>query len=71
MGVLLEDVVASGAGRVLQPEDRLGIEQMRLALAPPLILTADRQEPMRQRDAVERVRRQMPPCAPPRRSARA
>jgi hypothetical protein len=40
-GVLLEDVVAPGAGGVLQPEDRLGVEQVRLALAAPLVLAAD------------------------------
>ena len=60
MGVLLEDVVAPGTGRVLQPEDRLGIEQVRLALAAPLILTTNRKRPVGQRDAIERVRRQVP-----------
>ena len=41
-GVLLEDVVAPGARGVLEPEDRLGVEQVRLALAAPLVLAADR-----------------------------
>jgi hypothetical protein len=40
-GVLAEDVVPARAGGVLQPEHRLGVEQVRLALAPPLVLPAD------------------------------
>ena len=39
--VLLEDVVALGAGGVLQLEHRLGVEQVVLALASPLVLAAD------------------------------
>ena len=41
--VLLEDVVAAGAGGVLEAEDRLRVEQVRLALAAPLVLAADLQ----------------------------
>ena len=40
-GVLLEDVVATGPRRVLQPEHRLRVEQVQLALATPLVLAAD------------------------------
>ena len=39
-GVLLEDVVAAGLGGVLEPEDGLGVEQVVLAVAPPLVLAA-------------------------------
>ena len=39
--VLLEDVVALRAGGVLQLEDRLGVEEVVLALAAPLVLAAD------------------------------
>ena len=45
-GVLLEDLVPAAAGRVLQLEDRLGAEQVRLALAPPLVLAAGVQPPV-------------------------
>ena len=38
--VLLEDVVAARAGRVLQAEHRLRVEQVDLALAAPLVLAA-------------------------------
>jgi hypothetical protein len=41
--VLLEDLVALGAGGVLQLEDGLGVEQVVLALAAPLVLAADPQ----------------------------
>ena len=37
-GVLLEDVVAAGLGGVLEPEDGLGVEQVELAVAAPLVL---------------------------------
>ena len=40
-GVLLEDVVPAGAGGVLQLEDGLGVEEVVLALAAPLVLAAD------------------------------
>ena len=40
-GVLLEDVVALGPGGVLQLEHRLRVEQVHLALAPPLVLAAE------------------------------
>jgi hypothetical protein len=39
-GVLLEDVVLLRAGRVLQLEHRLRVEQVHLALAAPLVLPA-------------------------------
>ena len=39
--VLLEDVVALGAGGVLQLEHRLRVEQVVLALAAPLVLAAE------------------------------
>ena len=38
--VLLEDGVLAGAGRVLQLEHRLRIEEVVLAVAPPLVLAA-------------------------------
>ena len=37
-GVLLEDVVAARLGGVLEPEDGLGVEQVVLAVAAPLVL---------------------------------
>ena len=40
-GVLLEDVVALGTGGVLQLEHGLRVEQVDLALAPPLVLAAE------------------------------
>ena len=40
-GVLLEDVVAAGAGGVLELEHRLGVEEVVLALPAPLVLAAD------------------------------
>ena len=39
--VLLEDLVAAGAGGVLELEHRLGVEEVVLALAAPLVLAAD------------------------------
>ena len=42
-GVVLEDVVAALPGGVLQLEHRLRVEQVQLALAPPLVLAADLQ----------------------------
>ena len=48
-GVLLEDVVAARAGGVLQPEDGLRVEQVRLALAAPLVLPADLERAVRGR----------------------
>ena len=59
-GVLLEDVVASLSGGVLQLEDGLRVEQVRLALAPPLVLPADVEPAVRRRDAARRVRRLVP-----------
>ncbi len=38
--VLLEDVVTASLGGMLEPEDRLGVEQVEFALAPPLVLAA-------------------------------
>ena len=59
--VLLEDVVAPAARRVLQLEDGVGVEEVVLAFAPPLVLAADRQlavrellGPVRVRDVVPR-----------------
>ena len=40
-GVLLEDLVALRPRGVLELEDRLGVEEVELALAPPLVLAAD------------------------------
>ena len=40
LGVLLEDVVAARLGGVLEPEDGLGVEQVELAVAAPLVLAA-------------------------------
>ena len=40
LGVLLEDRVLPGAGGVLQLEHRVGVEQVVLALAAPLVLAA-------------------------------
>ena len=41
LAVLLEDVEALGPGGVLQLEHRLGVEEVVLALAAPLVLAAD------------------------------
>ena len=38
---------------MLQPEDGLGVEQVRLALATPLVFTTDGQQPVGQRDPVD------------------
>ena len=61
LAVLLEDVVATRARGVLQPEHRLGIEEVRLAFAAPLVLAPHGQGAMGQRDPVRRVGRQVPP----------
>ena len=45
---------------MLEPEDRLGVEQVRLALAAPLVLAADLELAVRRRDAAARVRRGVP-----------
>ncbi|GHI34795.1 hypothetical protein Sdagh_65250 [Streptomyces daghestanicus] len=45
---------------MLEAEDRLGVEQVRLALAAPLVLTADVQRPVRGRDAGDGVRLGVP-----------
>ncbi|EWC59048.1 hypothetical protein UO65_5657 [Actinokineospora spheciospongiae] len=42
-GVVLEDLVLPGARRVLELEHRLRVEQVRLALAAPLVVAADGQ----------------------------
>jgi len=39
-GVLLEDVVPARLGGVLKPEDGLGVEQVKLAVAAPLVLAS-------------------------------
>src|SRR5205807_2651215 len=46
--VLLEDVVATRARRVLELEDRLRVEEVVLALAAPLVFTSDRQLSVRE-----------------------
>ena len=56
-GVLLEDVVALAARGVLEPEDRLGVEQVRLAVAAPLVLAAHGQLAVGRADATPGVRR--------------
>src|SRR3712207_6945807 len=53
-GVLLEDVVATGPRRVLQPEDRLGVEEVLLAVAAPLVLAAGLELAVRRRQPVDR-----------------
>ena len=45
-GVLLEDLVAAAPGRVLQLEHGLRVEQVRLTLAAPLVVTAGLQPPV-------------------------
>ncbi|MPM13783.1 hypothetical protein SDC9_60142 [bioreactor metagenome] len=55
LGVLLEDVVAAVPGGVLEPEDGLRVEEVLLPLAAPLVVPADLQPTVRQRDAVDRV----------------
>lgn len=55
-GVLLEDVVAPVAGGVLEAEDGVRVEEVRLALAAPLVLAADLQRAVGAGDAGGRVR---------------
>ena len=55
-GVGLEDVVAAFTRGVLQPEDRLRVEQVRLAVAAPLVLAAAEQRAVRLLDAALGVR---------------
>ena len=55
LGVGLEDVVAALTRGVLQPEHRLRVEQVRLAVAAPLVLAAGLQDAVRLFDAVRRV----------------
>jgi hypothetical protein len=45
---------------VLEPEDGLGVEQVRLALAAPLVLAADRELAVAPGDAAAGVRRRVP-----------
>ena len=52
--VLLEDVVAPRTARVLQLEHRLGVEEVVLTLAAPLVLAAEVERAM---GALRRVRR--------------
>ena len=65
----LKIVVAAGPGGVLQPEDRLGVEQVRLALAAPLVLAADLQPAVR-RDARRAGTPRRAAGRPPRRARR-
>ncbi len=53
-GVVLEDVVAAGAGGVLEPEHGLGVEQVVLAFAAPLVLAAGLQRAVRPGRRVDR-----------------
>ena len=55
LGVLAEDVVAARARRVLQPEHGVGVEQVRRAVAAPLVLAAVLQALVREGGAVLRV----------------
>ena len=68
--VLLEDVVALGPGGVLELEHRLGVEEVDLALASPLVLATDLElavrplggplemrQPVARRDLLRRARR--------------
>ena len=56
----LEDVVALGPRGVLEPEDRLRVEQVRLTLATPLVLPTDGEPTVGRRDAAGRVGRGVP-----------
>jgi hypothetical protein len=58
--VLLEDVVATGARRVLQLEHGVGVEEVVLPFAPPLVLTTDRQLTVRELLRPIRVRDRVP-----------
>ncbi len=69
-GVLLEHVVLAGPRGVLQPEDGLGVEQVQLALAAPLVLAADLELAVGRRDAAHGVGDAVPDRPPPRRSRR-
>ena len=53
--VVAEHVVAARARRVLQLEHRLGVEQVRGAVATPLVLPAGREPLVRERRALVRV----------------
>ncbi|EAP99266.1 hypothetical protein JNB_03820 [Janibacter sp. HTCC2649] len=55
LGVLLEDVVAALTRGVLQPEDRVGVEEVRLAFATPLVLATHAQLAVREDHAISRV----------------
>ncbi len=59
-GVLLEDRVLAGAGRVLQLEHRVRVEQVVLALAAPLILAADLELAVRPLVGAVQVSQRMP-----------
>ena len=54
-GVLLEDVVPALARRMLEPEDGVRVEQMRLAVTAPLVLTAHPEPSEPWAASVERV----------------
>ena len=55
LGVGLEDVVAAFARGVLEAEDSLRVEQVRFAVAAPLVFAATKQRTVRQLDAAFRV----------------
>ena len=59
-GVLLEDVVSLGARRVLQLEHRLGVEEVILALATPLVLATEFEFAMRAALGIARIRHRVP-----------
>ena len=61
LGVLLEDVVPSSPGRVLQAEHGLRVEQVQLALATPLVLPADLEGAVAGAAAAPRVGDRVPP----------
>ena len=69
-GVLLEDLVPAAAGGVLQLEHRLRVEQVRLAVAAPLVLAAGLQPLVGQARAAPRRRTRGRGGGPPRRPAR-
>ncbi len=63
LGVLLVDVPALGAGRVLELEHRVGVEEVVLALAAPLVLTAEVEVAVRALVGPWWVREQVTPFA--------
>ena len=58
--VLLEDLVLAGAGGVLQPEDRLRVEQVVLALTAPLVIATHLELAVRALVGPVQIRQLMP-----------